>query len=164
MTKRKTNLTVGFLFVSILGILAHFVYDWTGQNTFMGMLTPVNESTWEHMKLLFFPALLYMPILSHYLKEDYPFILESYAWGILAGSIFIPVFFYSYSGILGFTLMPLDIASFFLATFTTFITTCTLAKSQKTLGKLPFVLLALLAICFILFTYNPPSLGIFIEK
>lgn len=47
---------VGILFVSVLGVLMHFVYEWSGSNRFVGLFAPINESTWEHMKLLFFPC------------------------------------------------------------------------------------------------------------
>ena len=49
----------GFLAVSVLGTLAHFCYEWSGEKLLVGAFCAVNESTWEHMKLLFFPALLF---------------------------------------------------------------------------------------------------------
>lgn len=49
----------GFLFTSVLGTLSHFFYEWSGDSTFIGLVCPISESAWEHMKLLFFPALLY---------------------------------------------------------------------------------------------------------
>ena len=50
------SLTIaGILCVSILGTLLHFTYRWSGRNPLIGLIAPVNESVWEHMKLLFFP-------------------------------------------------------------------------------------------------------------
>ena len=48
-----------FIFIAIVGTLLHFVYDWSGQNPAVGIIAPVSESTWEHLKLLFMPALLF---------------------------------------------------------------------------------------------------------
>ena len=45
----------GFLFTGALGVLLHFLYEWSGGNTLAAAFSAVNESTWEHMKLLFFP-------------------------------------------------------------------------------------------------------------
>ena len=42
-----------FLVTCALGVLFHFVYDWTGENAVVGLFTPINESTWERLKLLF---------------------------------------------------------------------------------------------------------------
>ncbi len=55
----RTNLICGILFTSVLGSLLHFVYEWTGENPLAALFSPVNESVFEHCKLLFFPALLY---------------------------------------------------------------------------------------------------------
>ena len=51
-----------FIFIAIVGTLLHFVYDWSGQNPAVGIIAPVSESTWEHLKLLFFPFLLLLVI------------------------------------------------------------------------------------------------------
>ena len=53
----KTNL-FRFIFISVLGVLLHFTYEWSGDNAVVGLFSAVNESTWEHLKLLFFPFLL----------------------------------------------------------------------------------------------------------
>ena len=53
----KTNL-FRFIFISVLGVLLHFTYEWSGDNAVVGLFSAVNESTWEQLKLLFFPFLL----------------------------------------------------------------------------------------------------------
>lgn len=47
-----------FFFISILGVLLHFTYEWSNDNPAVGLFSAVNESTWEHLKLIFFPMLL----------------------------------------------------------------------------------------------------------
>ena len=60
MNKKLFKLEIiGFIFVSIVGTLSHFLYDWLGKNVFAGVFCPVNESPWEHLKLLFFPFAIY---------------------------------------------------------------------------------------------------------
>ena len=49
----------GFAATALLGTLLHFLYDWTGQNVFAALVSGVNESTWEHMKLLYFPLFIF---------------------------------------------------------------------------------------------------------
>ena len=48
---------VGFIATGLFGTLLHFVYEWTGGNRVIAVFSAVNESTWEHMKLLFIPFL-----------------------------------------------------------------------------------------------------------
>lgn len=161
MQTLRRNLIVGFFFIAVLGTLWHFVYRWSGENRLIGYLAPVNESTFEHMKLIFFPSLFYLPILLHSQKKKLPSILNTFAWGILAGTWFIPVFFYSYSGILGKSLMWLDIGCFYLAVFATCYTTYRLILSDRKQGHLGIWLLVLMAILFFFFTYHPMDIGIF---
>lgn len=48
----------GLLFTLLVGTLLHFVYDWFG-GSFWAVLGAVNESTWEHLKLVFWPIVLF---------------------------------------------------------------------------------------------------------
>ena len=72
MKQLKTDTIIGILFVIITGTLSHFFYDWSGNSRIAGFVTPVNESVWEHMKLLFFPMLLYALFMIFRLREEYP--------------------------------------------------------------------------------------------
>ena len=49
----------GFLTTAVLGTLAHFAYRWSDGALLAGVFCAVNESVWEHMKLLFFPVFLF---------------------------------------------------------------------------------------------------------
>lgn len=60
----------GFAFCCILGTLAHFFYEWSGENTFIGMFCPVNESVWEHLKLIYTPYLIWSIAESMILKRQ----------------------------------------------------------------------------------------------
>ena len=52
----------GFLTAAVLGTLAHFAYRWSGGALLAGVFCAVNESVWEHMKLLFFPVFLFTAV------------------------------------------------------------------------------------------------------
>lgn len=153
----------GILFVSIAGTLAHFVYEWSNNNYILGFFFPVNESTWEHMKLFFFPMLLFSIWMNQNLKEEYPCVTGALLAGTLLGTFFIPVLFYTYSGILGKNVPLLDIATFFISVIAAFcyIYKQTLSCNQKL--PVPFLKCAVLLVLlgFLLFTYHPPALGIF---
>ena len=98
--KFKTN-AIRFLFISILGVLLHFTYEWSDDNRIVGLFSAVNESTWEHLKLLFFPMLLLTLVELFFFHEKMP---ANYLWartlGILSGMIFIVAVFYTLNGIL----------------------------------------------------------------
>ena len=50
---------VGFVFTGVLGTLLHFVFDWTDSSAIAAVFSAVNESIWEHIKLLIYPMLLF---------------------------------------------------------------------------------------------------------
>ena len=105
----------GFLFTGALGAALHFVYDWSGRNPAAAAFSAVNESTWEHMKLLFVPVFLFWVVQVCVLGRDCPHLLWSRALSTLAGLALIPVLFYTYTGVLGFYVNWTNIAVFYLA-------------------------------------------------
>ena len=49
----------GFAVATFGGTILHFLYDWTGESILVAPFSGVNESIWEHMKLLFWPLFLF---------------------------------------------------------------------------------------------------------
>lgn len=156
---------IGIFFVLVIGSLSHFLYDWTNKNFLVSLFTPVNESVWEHMKLLFFPMLLYALVMALTLKENYPCVTSSLCFGILAGTLLIPVFFYSYTYIFGKDIFILDLASFVLSTVIAFWIAYRFTLSCKLHAYTHFLCCLVWAffLCFMIFTCWPPKLGIFIS-
>ena len=95
----KKNIILKFIifsgiFVMILGTLLHFTYEWSGNNTFVAAFSAVNESTWEHLKLLFYPMFLTTIIGYFYLGKTSPNFLCARLLCILTAILFTIVFFY----------------------------------------------------------------------
>ena len=153
----------GFLFTSVLGTLSHFFYEWSGDSTFIGLVCPISESAWEHMKVLLFPALLYCFLFKLIYKNAVPNVSLPLLSGILTGTTLIPVFFYTYSGILGFTVVWIDIAIFYLCTGITFSMASKLYE-QKNIARFRFLiygLTILYSILFFIFTFIQPDIALF---
>lgn len=165
MKKLKHYTITGAIFVIITGTISHFIYEWSGRQFLLGFFFPVSESTWEHMKLCFFPMLIYSCFMNKRWKDAYPCVTSALLFGTLLGTFLIPVIFYTYTGIIGRNYLFLDIATFIISVLLAFLCVYRLTVSCKMfshtflLGSLVFVM----AICFLLFTYLPPDLGIFIE-
>ncbi|MBO5487291.1 MAG: hypothetical protein J5988_10270 [Eubacterium sp.] len=159
----KKYYILGFFIVAFGGTLAHFVYNWSGKNPVLGLFFPVSESTWEHMKLIFFPMLLWGGTFFHVFRKEnscFPYLLLS---ATLLGTGMIPVLFYSYSGILGAHFPALDIATFYVSLLFSFTE---LYKTRDTcygrIGKIVLVVLTIIAVlCFFIFSYHAPDYGIF---
>lgn len=153
----------GFFFTAILGTLLHFAYNWSNHAFLVSLIAPINESTWEHMKLLFFPMLFYSIFCIQRQKTSYPSIISGLFSGLLLGTFLIPVFFYTYTGILGFDVFCLDIAVFILSCLFTFLAAYRLTTNGKLKNYtyLLLLLVVILTICFFLFTYFAPNIGLF---
>lgn len=163
MKHLKQYTIIGIFFVLAKGTLDHFLYDWSGQNYVVGLLTPINESIWEHMKMLFYPMLLYTFFLISKFRKTYSCITSSLCFGILMGTILIPIFFYAYTSILGKNVFILDICTFILSILIAFWLSYKLTLSRR-LEPYTFLLSCLvivLILCFMVFTYYPPGTRVF---
>lgn len=149
-------------FTAILGSLLHFTYQWTGENPIVAAFVAVNESTWEHLKLLFFPMSLTTIIGYFIFRKRYPNFLCAKTIGIIIAIAFTVIFFYTYTGILGKNIAIIDISFFFVATIIgEFVSYLLILNNFKCDNKIAIVLLVVLFLCFIVFTYFTPQIGLF---
>ena len=152
------------IFTWILGTILHFTYEWSNENSIVAIFSAINESTWEHLKLLFFPMLITTIIGYFYLKpkEDYKNFLCAKTLGILASLSFVVVFFYTYTGIIGTNFAVLDIGSFFVGVLLGEFVSYKMTLSMKCCNKWSAVIvLIILLVCFITFTFYAPDIGLF---
>ena len=163
MKQLKHFTTAGLIIVLIAGSLSHFVYEWTGNNPVAGLFTPVSESVWKHMKLLFFPMLFFSLFLIFRFRKDYPCIASAFFFGILAGTWLIPALYYAYTLLLGKDIFLLDISTFILSVLAAFLLSyrLTLSCRLNPFTTLLAGLICILFVCFLLFTRHPPDCEIF---
>ena len=150
------------VFVSVLGVILHFAFEWSNQNPLVGIFSAVNESTWEHLKLLFFPMLLTTILGYFYLRKSAPGFLCARILGIIISMLFTIILFYTYSGILGTNISFINIGIFFLSVFVgEYISYRILISTSSCEVSKTLIAFGLLLFCFILFTYFPPQIGLF---
>ena len=80
----------------------------------VGLYAAVSESTWEHLKLLFFPVLLYTVWEYIWLGHRWKGYVQVRAEGVLLGMLTITALFYTYTGICGRHWLWADILTFVL--------------------------------------------------
>ena len=154
-----------WLIVGLLSILAgsvlHFLYDlWP--NPLTAVFAPVNESVWEHLKLLYWPFLAAAFVLTKGETDG------RNSWcGLLAGLLSAPALllgaYYTLSA--GFTLhgLPLDLALYVLAMAGGFLLAWHLrraALSARLCGVL-VIAAGVYGAALALFSFAPPELPIF---
>ena len=150
------------IFTMILGTLLHFTFKWSNYNPFVALFSAVNESTWEHLKLLFFPMLLTTIIGYPYIEKNSNNYFCSKLIGIITAISFTIIFFYTYTGIIGKNFAFIDISIFFIAVLLgEYVTYKFLLSDSSCNKKFSILILAILLICFTTFTYIPPKIGLF---
>ena len=153
----------GFAAVTFGGTITHFLYDWTGGNILVAPFSGVNESTWEHMKLLFWPLFLFALVQRLFFTEQ-----ANYWWvkltEIALGLALIPVLFYSYNGIFGKSPDWINITIFYVSAAIVFLFEWWAFRKKRMhwgCPAVPFAGICLIGLCFVLFTFAPPQIPLF---
>ena len=159
----RTRNVIRYLFVVLLGVFLHFAYELSGENPIVGLFALVNESVWEHLKLVFFPMLV-LTIWDMFTNQRNNLcFLPARTLGTLIGMAFIVIVYYTVTGVLGFQTALINILIYLLGIWVVFLAEKKLQHRCNTISvKVAIVLWILFIILFIAFTIAPPTLGIFI--
>ena len=153
----------GFALVTFGGTMLHFLYDRTGGSLLISPFSGVNESTWEHMKLLFWPLFLFALIQRLFFRDQ-----KNYWWvklaEILLGLLLIPVLFYTCNGAFGKSPDWINISIFYISALLAFLFEWWAFKHDRLPCKYPklaFAAICLIGVLFAAFTFSPPQIPLF---
>jgi len=151
------------VFSVFLGTLLHFTYKWAEEDCFIAIFSSVNESTWEHLKLAFYPMLIILIIGYFYIGKKYIF---AQTVGILATLTFITVFFYTYIGVIGRGVSILNILIFIIGIIIgEFLTYKIIIKNENIISRecniISVLTIIILLFSFIIFTFEAPEIDLF---
>ena len=156
----------GWIVIFLLGSMFHFLYDWSGENFMIGLVAPVNESIWEHLKMALFPNIIYWSIYYFIYRDS----LDKNHWftgllvAMITAMILIVTLYYAYTQALGVELVVVDILIFLVA----ILGGQHMAKHVYVHFKqMPFIYaiigVVLVVILFVYWTLSPPKLPIFLD-
>ncbi len=156
---------VGFAFASFAGTILHFLYEWTGENKVVAVFSGINESTWEHMKLLFFPLFIFSLVQRMFFREYNNYWCIK-ARSISAGLFMIPFLFFGYNGIVGPSAAWINIAIFYISAAAAFVIETMLFNKIQTYcenEKASLCYIWIIGVLFVLFTFLTPKMAFFID-
>lgn len=156
---------IGTLFIIFLGTALHFTFAASGDNPVAGGFSAVNESVWEHLKLPFWPSIFWLLIIMYPLRKEVSNFFSSKAVGIVLMLVIIPAVFYTYTAFTKENL-AVDIATFMIAVIVGQIVSVSLYRKtgrSKIVETVAVAVLIALAVMFIVFTWYPPHLPIFLD-
>ena len=153
---------IGFIFTGIAGVLLHFLFDWANQSVLAAPFSAVNESIWEHIKLLFFPMFAFALAESRYSESKNFWCVKLIS--IVSALVLTPVLYYTINGAFGPTPDWVNIAIFFVAVAIGYIIEYVLFRNNSiecNSPQTPFVVLWLIVLVFAWFTFFPPQISLF---
>ncbi len=156
----------GLTFATALGTVLHFTYRLSGESLIFAPFSAVNESTFEHMKILFFPMLIFALAQYVFFRKDSPCFWRVKAVGTGISLLSIPVLFYTLSGMFGRLPAFVNIGIFFLSAGMGYLYEG--LRFQKSSSPCRYTalwlcLLLVTALLFILGTFFPPRIPLFLD-
>lgn len=119
LTVPEKWIIAGIPIIFLVGSLFHFLFEWSGENKIVGLFAAVNESVWEHIKMIPVPLVLFWSVMYLILGKKYQ--IDKNKWftaglvSLLVSMITMPMLFYFYTGAFGVELLWVDILIFFLS-------------------------------------------------
>lgn len=157
-------ISVPFLFA--IGSLLHFAYSWSKENKIIGLLAPVNESIFEHSKLLLVPLTLFWTV-SYFFVNNIN--INSYFLAMLVSIVisiaFMISFYYTYKGIIGNLYLAVDVFDLFLSLL---IGQIVANHVYIYSNGIPFILsitsIVIIFVVYVYLTFKPFKIPFFLDK
>jgi hypothetical protein len=158
---------IGIAVIFLLGSALHFAFELLGEWSPVGVIAAVNESVFEHLKLTFWPTMLYAAITCKLLKNSTNNFIIAKTAAVYTMPLAIIVLYYAYTTLMGIENVFIDIFIFFVAVACGQLAgyrILTLTPLPVWLKWLSLVFLVILALIYGLFTYYPPHVPFFMDS
>ena len=156
----KRWFVLSFLLTAALGSAWHFLYDWC-PTPLIGLFAPVNESVWEHLKLLFWPVIPAILILGR--RWGRQAVWSGFLWSLLWMPVAMLGVYYLASAGFGIHNVVFDIVLYVLTLAAGFAGAWHLTQSKRAvswLGTL-IMLVGVYGAALVLFSLAAPDFPIF---
>ena len=167
-SKIRSYQIISSIFACIVGTLLHFTYEFFGENIFVATFSAINESVWEHLKLLLIPMIAWWSIF--YVRYSHKYNLNIDKWFssslvALITSMYIQLStFYIYTGAFNIEYLIIDILIFLLAvTLGQYMGLHFYKYGKEHNYKICILVILLIIILFIFMTFYPPHLPLFLD-
>ncbi|MDX1378654.1 MAG: DUF6512 family protein [Anaerolineales bacterium] len=155
----------GFFFIGLIGASLHFTYELSDfSSNVVAYFSAVNESTWEHLKMVFFPGLLFALIEYTYVRDKVNNYIVAKTASLFIMPLVITAGWYIYAPIVGRSIYPVDLTLFYLAVFIGQLVSYKLLTRPPLKNKYNNYAIGIflaLFIAFSTFTFYPPQIFLF---
>lgn len=158
----------GATVILLVGSFLHFAYELAGFEGPVAVIGSVNESTWEHLKLFFWPGLGYAITQHAYLRHRVNNFWLAHGVALWTTSVGVALAFYAYVGIV----LPIYGKGTLAGTIVTAIVGIGLARLAAyrilrsperglTWARIGIAAIVLHAVLIVIWTYAPPHIFVF---
>lgn len=165
-SKLKKWIILGIPVLFIIGSIMHFIYDLSGQMTVIGIFAPVNESVWEHLKMILLPMVGWWSI--YYIINRKKYLIDKEKWffasvsSLIASMLTVSAFYYTYTQAFGIESLILDIFDLLLSIIVGQSLGFHIYKYGKKVNiNVSIIIIVLIIIVFVIFTFYPPHIPLF---
>jgi hypothetical protein len=152
---------IGVLFIVAFGASLHFAFEWSGYSRPVALIAAVNESTWEHFKIAFWPTIIWALIEYPALKNQSRNFIIAKAAGLLTMPLVTAVFFYGYTAFTGQHFLLADVIIFIVAVIAgQWVSMRLLSRPQievSWLRGLALGAILMMVVAFATLSYYPPK-------
>lgn len=155
---------LGILFTFLIGALLHFTFELSGEWTPMAIISGVNESTWEHFKIGFWPAFAWGIIEFFIFGKKVKNFFFAKGISFLVMPVVIAALFYGYTLIFKIESLVIDIIIFFIAIAVAQVVSYRLMlmrQKKLSLNIIGGVIIIIGIVLFSLLSFFPPECPIF---
>lgn len=166
LAQPEKRIILGIPLLFILGSLLHFMFQLFQKNPVIGIFAPVNESIWEHSKMMTWPITLWWVLNYFLLKKRATVDLNKWFTGALSALVsslvVMPMIYYFYTSAFGVELLWVDILILLFSVSVGQLFGMHIYRhSQGINAMLSLLIIFLVLLIFALFTFFPPTLPLF---
>ncbi|MCX8074397.1 MAG: DUF6512 family protein [Clostridia bacterium] len=159
----------GIFYIFLIGSGMHFLYEISGKNVIVGLIAAVNESIWEHSKMVLLPIICWWGL--YYIIKVKKYNINKNKWftsavvSVVTSLIIMPLLYYFYTEAFGVEILWVDISILFLAVlFGQLLAFHFYKYSQGINSNISISIFILLVLIFMIFTFYPPHIPLFMDS
>jgi hypothetical protein len=153
-------------FILVFGSGLHFAFELSNFSYAVAPFAAVNESVWEHLKMVFWPGLIFFTVQYAFLRDE---ACAEQFWTAKALCLILMPFLiaagcYAVVAVTGEHYFVVDIALFIGAIIAGQLLSYAVLSGKTAISarlRLAFLAISLLALAFLVFSFNPPKISLF---
>jgi hypothetical protein len=154
-----------YIFIGIVGAALHFTFEFSNfENLVVAFFSAVNESTWEHLKMVFWPGVVFSLVEYTYVRDKVNNFLIAKTASLFAMPFVITAGWYLYTPFTHKSIYKVDLFLFYLAVLVGQIISyklLTRPQLSKKVNNFAIGSLVAMLIAFSTFTFFPPHIFLF---